>query len=396
MKKLILWFIIALFSTGSAFSQVMTPSTAQRTFKKVTPNLTTTGNPAKTIMVDTLYYPIMKYQTIGGFFVCNTSITSASQYYSCPQTITVNGFELYADVEGAASCVATCQLFAADANHLPTGTALATTTVTVDSLDANGYVSRANFTTPVVMTAPYCVVVTNTTATELVLLSDGDGDGLSEDLSGGYLSGTWYSVLNGFGYDIDWFLNPLVTYDVANVTFTQDKTCINDGETVTFDVTYPAIYSDPMYNYGAFVDSVEIYAFEWDFGDGSAAVNVGDASHVYTTAAAYNITLYDAFIGWFAYIVRTVTSTIDICVGIDESAETALSIYPNPADQTITVVNAEGARIEVISMLGTLVNRIEYASATQTLNMSKLSEGAYFIRITNGNSVVTRKVSVVH
>ena len=394
MKKRILVFITALLLTGIASAQIMTPSTSPRTIKKSIPAQAVNSGPAKTIMNDTLYYPIMRYVTVSGFLICNTSITSASQYYTCPQSVTIKGFNFFADVEGAASCVATCEIYAADANNLPTGAALASTTVTVDSLDANGYTCRAVFATPVTRTAPYCVVVSNSSAINLALLSTGDGDALSANYAGGYL-GAWYSILNEFGYDIDWFEMPVVTYDVANVTFTQDKTCINNGETVAFDVTYPAIYSDPMYNYGAFTDSVEIYAFEWDFGDGSAAATIGDVSHVYTTAAAYNITLYDYYIGWFSYLARTVTSTIDICTGISESNNTDMSIYPNPADQMITVLNAKGATIEVISMIGTIVNRIENANDTQLINMSKVNEGAYFIRITNGNNVVTRKVSVV-
>lgn len=65
----------------------------------------------------------------------------------------------------------------------------------------------------------------------------------------------------------------------------------------------------------------------------------------------------------------------------DISATSNISVYPNPANNVINVVNAEDAKIFVINMLGEVVTSIENASSNQTIDLSNLSEGTYFVKV---------------
>lgn len=82
-------------------------------------------------------------------------------------------------------------------------------------------------------------------------------------------------------------------------------------------------------------------------------------------------------------------------VGIQENANNAMSVYPNPANNVITVANAAGAQISIYNLAGQQVANIASASANQTINVANLSEGLYVIRVANGNQVSTSKFSVV-
>lgn len=397
MKKLLLSLCIMLFVAGSLSAQIIAPEGSRTDLSKKTFKPTLIDPAAKYIFSDTIEYVWMKYVSNSGIYLTNagTSIISASQYFTCPQTVTVKGFIFYADAETVPTMNALCEIYAATAAHLPTGAALGTATVAVDSLDANGYRCVAMFGTPVVMNAAYCLVVTNNSAPNLVYFSTADGNGQGEDLSGGKFGTTWYSVLGGFGYDQDWLVEPIVSYDIADVYFTKDHSCLVTGnELVTFDMTASAIYSDPMYNYMAYADSIK-YQFEWNFGDATPLQNAMDTTHNYVSMGLYTITLYDTYIGWYFYITRDTTATIDACVGMDENSSNNFRIFPNPANNVLNVVDAENATIEIFSMVGSKVKRIENASKNESIDMSNLSEGSYFVRITNGESVVTRKISVL-
>lgn len=75
-------------------------------------------------------------------------------------------------------------------------------------------------------------------------------------------------------------------------------------------------------------------------------------------------------------VVRT-----DGPTAVEENAASAVSVYPNPANDMFTVANVEGATIEVVNALGQVVSRIENANANQTINASNFANGTYFVRV---------------
>jgi len=72
---------------------------------------------------------------------------------------------------------------------------------------------------------------------------------------------------------------------------------------------------------------------------------------------------------------------VDIFVSNEMVNTAAVSVYPNPANDFITVVNAEGANIEIINMLGSVVAKVNNASANQQIDINNLTNGTYFVKV---------------
>jgi hypothetical protein len=68
--------------------------------------------------------------------------------------------------------------------------------------------------------------------------------------------------------------------------------------------------------------------------------------------------------------------------GINELSKT-ISVYPNPANEIVTVLNADGASVSILDLSGkTLIN-----SGSDEINISNLASGTYFVSV---NGIQTR------
>ncbi|MBO4615354.1 MAG: T9SS type A sorting domain-containing protein [Bacteroidales bacterium] len=83
--------------------------------------------------------------------------------------------------------------------------------------------------------------------------------------------------------------------------------------------------------------------------------------------------------------------TADCDASVDEMLANAIEVYPNPTNGQISIVNAEGQNIVVVNALGQVVATIENATDNQTIDLSALCNGTYFVKV--GASVV--KVNVI-
>jgi hypothetical protein len=89
---------------------------------------------------------------------------------------------------------------------------------------------------------------------------------------------------------------------------------------------------------------------------------------------------YDGTDAVTANNVTCVTVTRDP-VNVNTNIAEAISIFPNPANNVITVANAENANIVVLNMLGEVVANINNASANQTIDINELANGTYFVKV---------------
>ena len=94
------------------------------------------------------------------------------------------------------------------------------------------------------------------------------------------------------------------------------------------------------------------------------------------------------------YYVDNLVITKLAGVGINENSENDVTVYPNPASDFINVSNAENAQITLFDIRGKVMAEIESATAEQVIDINKLANGTYFLRIKDGNSVTTKKVVV--
>lgn len=85
--------------------------------------------------------------------------------------------------------------------------------------------------------------------------------------------------------------------------------------------------------------------------------------------------------------------TRTVSVGDDDVP--SVSLFPNPASASVILAGAENARVQLFDLSGKQISVIERACESQQLDVSALSAGLYVVRISDGKSVVTKKLNVV-
>ncbi len=92
----------------------------------------------------------------------------------------------------------------------------------------------------------------------------------------------------------------------------------------------------------------------------------------------------------------TATFTADV-QGIGDVMAGTMSLYPNPASTSVTL-GLEGfegeVSIDVVDMNGRVVYQTNTTSTTVTVDVTELSQGAYFVRVVSGTQTAVRKLVV--
>ena len=84
-------------------------------------------------------------------------------------------------------------------------------------------------------------------------------------------------------------------------------------------------------------------------------------------------------------------------VSIDEVETSALSLYPNPASQMVSI-SAEGVEgnvnVQIVDMNGRVMMEQQGNAQSFRFDVSSLAQGAYFVRMTGENINAVRKLIV--
>jgi len=72
-------------------------------------------------------------------------------------------------------------------------------------------------------------------------------------------------------------------------------------------------------------------------------------------------------------------------IGISENAAQTFGLYPNPATEVLNVKANDVKNIEIVNMLGQAV----ITTNVQTINVSDLTNGVYFVRVNYNNGTVS-------
>jgi hypothetical protein len=98
-----------------------------------------------------------------------------------------------------------------------------------------------------------------------------------------------------------------------------------------------------------------------------------------------------------SFNVKTGAYTFDLVSGIEMVMQNDkfLKVFPNPAENNLNVASSyEIKQIQLLDIFGKLVHTNTYANNNQVkLNLTDLSAGLYFIRITTTNSIDTVKIN---
>ena len=189
------------------------------------------------------------------------------------------------------------------------------------------------------------------------------------------------------GYNFtNWTENGNVVSSNANFTFTvnANRTLVANFALQSFTITATV---DPVeaatvigagtYDYGETVtlsfERNEDYAFQNWSENGTVVCEEQDYTFVATADRSLEL-----------HFLHT--------VGIGEQDGTNVALYPNPADDKLTVV-AEGCRFDlvVVNVAGEVVLAQTGCDNQTEIHLSSLSAGVYFVHMTTGDTVVTRK-----
>ena len=81
--------------------------------------------------------------------------------------------------------------------------------------------------------------------------------------------------------------------------------------------------------------------------------------------------------------------------GIDDVANAAISLYPNPASSTVTLKGIEGkATVTVVDMNGRKAGEWTVSDGQLTIDVTEMAQGAYFVRIVGEQVNAIRKLIV--
>ncbi len=261
---------------------------------------------------DEVQYTIAKANGLQVLDINNaTSALGTCQYFDAPQALTIDAvtfFAYKANASGGLVQHLEVELFLAGADSMPTGAALTSVTVPVDTTFNGGLLSAlekvANFSIPITVTQPYCVVISNNSSNSVNLVSNDyttapTPDGAYEWLSSINIAGTWirsYGInVGGPLFNADWLFYPSVSYTLT-ASATQDQTCLSAGGTMNYTNTSSPILQNRMYNQAAYVGAPQL-SYTWDFGDGSPTENTVSPSHTFP-AGVFTVTLTDTIFGW--------------------------------------------------------------------------------------------------
>ena len=95
--------------------------------------------------------------------------------------------------------------------------------------------------------------------------------------------------------------------------------------------------------------------------------------------------------------VSTVSLTVDydVMYGIQQTMGSNVLIYPNPASSSMQIENAQHADVSIYNDLGRLVMTQQNISDDQTIDISTMSNGVYFVRLSKDGASVSRRLVVL-
>lgn len=85
---------------------------------------------------------------------------------------------------------------------------------------------------------------------------------------------------------------------------------------------------------------------------------------------------------------------VNIETGLTDTKAMEISIYPNPAKHKLTILNAKGYSISLISNMGAEVYANEIEKQKQTININHLESGIYYLKFENEEMEFIRKLVI--
>lgn len=84
--------------------------------------------------------------------------------------------------------------------------------------------------------------------------------------------------------------------------------------------------------------------------------------------------------------------SVDIVTGVASVENNEINVYPNPARN---VINIDGTNISIVEMYNLVGEKVLSSINKNSIDVSSLDKGIYFIKIKQGENIFTKKISIV-
>ena len=207
-------------------------------------------------------------------------------------------------------------------------------------------------------------------------------------LTGTY-QGTAYAKMSGYSgganhANEDWLITPNLlngeTYASYTVSFMNAYKFAGNALQLLYSEDYDGM-SDP--NEFGWVDITG--NFDWDIDDDNyvwvsteyTLVNMQDVNNLYF---AFKFTSTDDASSTWEVAEFKVFTDYD---SVDENEAVKFNLYPNPANSNLNIVAEAPAMAQIIDMAGRLMMNVNVVEGENSINISDLESGVYFVRINN-------------
>lgn len=249
------------------------------------------------------------------------------------------------------------------------------------------------------------IAVTNITATTAVISWQGGADSFTIEYGPqGFVLGTGTSLSTTFNSDTLTGLDPETTYTVYVKSICDG---FNEAEWASQNFTTAAC-TDPTTIMFTSIDATEA-TIEWNGTSGLYNVEYGEFGFAQGSGTSFTTTNNNCVLtgltpktGYTVYVqgtcnenapwISTSFTTLEGDGISDKNIEQQISIRPNPATAFLNI-ESENAfeQVQILNLLGQNIYRDCPNANNLTINVKDLQAGIYFIRLSFGHDVVTKK-----
>jgi Secretion system C-terminal sorting domain len=207
--------------------------------------------------------------------------------------------------------------------------------------------------------------------------------------SGAYFNAmhVWSSSSTTYEWGLDVFFD-----DAGEVTWTTGAEAggaanVNIGEWFEVQVTVDLDNDEGVIYIGGTI----VHTFQWslDNADGTAGTNQLSAIDYFGT---------DAGGGEGLYYIDDVEVWESTGVGVAQPVAASFGMYPNPADEVVTLqqlTGFEGGVARIYDLTGKLMMQVNLgASVNREINVAQLSRGVYMVKVSNDVNEFTKKLVI--
>ena len=158
--------------------------------------------------------------------------------------------------------------------------------------------------------------------------------------------------------------------------------CIDSASTVNITENLTAPMVAQIYPYKFDVSS---YSYVADYYEGRRLLK-GTASLLQANYQKFSVAQTDNSAIWYIHPDGTIHSYPE---GIDEAGQGSVRLYPNPASNVLNIAldGNDVNEVVVIDIYGKTVARNTVVDGTNTINISRLPAGMYFVQLRANNAV---------